>query len=485
MRALLVALVAAVLGIAVVACGGGRANQGLLPSVGADTIPAVPDPVGVYIVKADGSGLKLLTTLSGRPMWSWSANGDWAALVTDIAEGTAEVHVLSVPDGAEQATFAASGRPIDMSWSPEGEWLALTYSSPGEAEGLEAIRADGSTREELTALPVYSGQVKIVGWTGADKLLAAREETSSDEVSSTELLEFDQASGGSRQVAALPGWSKDFMLSRDACRVGGPRRATKLRLPAGAGDGLVHFIDVRDGQANDVLPDRCGVFAAVWSPDGSQIAYSLFTEDETRGVYALDLASGNDRRLGGSTTQYDEVQGWLPDGSAVVTARNACPSGLGAFCTPAPPQIVLIPTSGGDEKIDPSEAEYTLSPDGTTVVYDKDGLRLVNIPSGTRESIAWPDSDWQFHFRGWSADGQWFSFIRSHSMGQRQFEVNADGSGLKRLPDSSRRAGDAAVGGKARCHRRTGTGLAVLGQPLTHQILSKAAMVDHARRHRT
>ncbi|MGD0765592.1 MAG: hypothetical protein ABR978_04735 [Dehalococcoidia bacterium] len=467
MRALpLVALLALVMGMVFVAGGGHSSSTGQarLPSVGANTVPAVPDPIGVYIVKADGSGLKLLTTISGRPMWSWSANGDRAALVTDIAGGTAKVHVLSVPDGAEQATFATDGRPIDMSWSPDGEWLALTYSSPDQTVGLEVIRTDGSTREDLTALSGYSGQLRIVGWTGADKLLAVREETSSDEVSSTELLEFDLTGGGSRQVATLPGWSNNFTLSRDASRVAALVGPPSSDCPLGRVLGL-WTIDMADGQAKNVLPDRCGLFAAVWSPDGSQIAYSVATEDETRGVYALDLASGNDRRLGGSTTQYDEVQGWLPDGSGVITARNACPGGLGGFCTPVPPQIVLIPTSGGDEKIILSEAEYTLSPDGATLVNDKDGLQLFNIPSGTRKSIASPDSDWQFHFRGWSADGRWLSFIRSHSIGQRQFEVNADGSGLKRLADLNDWP-DMPPWDEGEVPSPDGSEAAVLGQPL-------------------
>ena len=62
-------------------------------------------------------------------------------------------------------------------------------------------------------------------------------------------------------------------------------------------------------------------------------------------------------------------------------------------------------------------------------------MQFDQIPDGPSRQAMAADSDWQFNLLNWSPDGQWFSFTRAHSRGDRQFEVNADGSGLKRLDD--------------------------------------------------
>lgn len=93
------------------------------------------------------------------------------------------------------ATAEMSGYPYDVQWSPSGEWLAWK-SATQDGGRLEAMRADGSGRQELTSVPGYgTGSISVIGWAGDEKLLAAREEQSN-----SKLLEFDLAGRGNREA---------------------------------------------------------------------------------------------------------------------------------------------------------------------------------------------------------------------------------------------------------------------------------------------
>lgn len=49
-----------------------KANGTPLPLTQDGVIPAVPDPVEVYVVRTDSRDPKLVTVLSGVPTWAWS-----------------------------------------------------------------------------------------------------------------------------------------------------------------------------------------------------------------------------------------------------------------------------------------------------------------------------------------------------------------------------------------------------------------------------
>ncbi len=402
-------------------------------------IPAVPDPVEVYVTRIDGGQPKLVTETLGVPMWSWSPDEEHAALITDITDHSAKLRLISVKEGTELASADLDGYPQAAVWSPSGDWLAWKgWTEKGGT--IDLIRADGSDRQEVTTTPGYgTGSSTIMGWTSGDKLLALRWEQGSD----SQLLEFDPASGGERQVANIPEFVPVVTLSRDgsqAAFLNGTLGAFDCQGPPGYG---LSVVDIASGSVRQVLGGVCGLETAAWSPDGRQIAYSLMTTSEdARGTYVLDLASGATRKIAGSTILFDWVEGWTADGSGVLVSRDNCPPW--AFCASAAPQLFLVPVDGGSEKALVSNdqtlnatdtAQFLLSPDGSALASDQEGLQLEQLPNGpTRQAMA-SDSDWRFELLSWSPDGQWFSFARVHSRGYRQFEVNADGSNLKRLAD--------------------------------------------------
>lgn len=393
-----------------------------LPLTQDGAVPAVPDPVEVYVMKVDGQP-RLITTLSDDPMWAWAPDDDHAALVTNAGTGSAKIHVISVKAGTETATVDIAGFPRRFTWSPNGEWLAWeTYDL--HTDIVEVMRADGSDRKTLGSGTPWTDYGDVFAWKDDNTLLASLWEGESNEPgvgtepANYELFEFDLASGSQHEFTQ-PKYATAAELSPDASRV------VFVAL------GSLWVMDVSDGNLRQVLSDTHLRNDASWSPDGSQIAYGVGGSEDTRGIYILDLASGTSRKLVSFSTLFDGVVRWSPDSSAVVAYRSECADPV---CPKTLSDLALIPVAGGDESVISSRGPHSLSPNGGSVAFDKDGLQVVQIPDGTARQAMAADPDWQFNLLGWSPDGQWFSFARSHSWGvRRQFEVNADGSGLKRL----------------------------------------------------
>ena len=398
--------------------GGNSASSSTpLPLTQEGAVPAVPDPVEVYVMKVDGQP-RLLTMLSDDPMWAWAPDDDHAALITDLRTGPATIHVISVKAGTETATVDIAGFPRNFTWSPNGEWLAWETLDL-HAIVLEVMRADGTDRQQLASNDAYTwAQYGVVfGWKDDHTLLATVWEDPN-----SILFEFDVVSGSKREVGLQPAGATAAELSQDASRV------------VFVVSGSLWVMDVSDGNLRQVLSDAHLFNDASWSPDGSQIAYEAGGSEDIRGTYILDVASGASRKLGGSAAQFDHVRGWSPDGGTVLVDRSDCP-GTHLPCPGSLPELVLIPVAGGDENVISGDAFHFLSPNGAAVAFEKDGLQVAQIPSGSARQVMAANPDWQFNLLGWSPDGQWFAFARSHSVGSRQFEVNADGSGLTRLED--------------------------------------------------
>lgn len=415
--------------------------------------PAVPDAVEVYVVKADAGDPKLVAALPGVPMWAWAPDDDDAALVTDITDHSATLHVISVKEGMEFASANMSGYPEAITWSPEGDWLAWkSWTQDGGT--LEAMRADGSDRQQLATEPGYgTGLLSLLGWTSDGKLIVTRWAQGSD----SELLQFDLSGGGKRQVATFPGDVDYAALSRDTSQVA-------ILAANGAGCNALWIVDLSNDSPRRVLDSVCGYPTNLaWSPTGDEIAYSIQDQSEQNGVYMVDVSSRQARKISGSPREYDTVEGWLPDGSGVIAEWTGC--AVFMKCIESYPQLAVIPVSGADEQTLVDQKAYSLSSAGDELAIDGDGLQLEHLPDGSSRQAMASDSDCRFGLLSWSPDGQWFSFVRSHSQGNRQFEVNADGSDLKRLDDLAD-APSMPAWEEGEMPSPDGSKTAILGQPL-------------------
>ncbi len=115
----------------------------------------------IYTMELDGSALRQLThydrTGGGAGYARWSPDG--SRLVFDArasATGPSFIYWLTVgQDDLHRVTFNESGLQFDgfPDWSPDGGWIVFTRSHNGEQ--LFAVRPDGSGLTQLTDGPGY------------------------------------------------------------------------------------------------------------------------------------------------------------------------------------------------------------------------------------------------------------------------------------------------------------------------------------------
>jgi Tol biopolymer transport system component len=225
---------------------------------------------------------------------------------------------LSAAGGLYVTTVATGGTRVitrarvgDAAWSPRGRWIAFVREvATGEAIFL--IRPDGSSLHQVGA---DVADFEDLAWNPDGTLLAA-----------TELRRERGAAGGGGctdvAVIALDGSSRS--VSGDDC----------ASAPASAPDGSrIAFVTTRaDGTAIAVAPTAgadISIAASghaerhpVWSPAGTEIAFSRLSADDGRREIATVRPDGSaTRTITHPSVKADAPVSWSPDGGWILVER--------------------------------------------------------------------------------------------------------------------------------------------------------------------
>lgn len=159
-----------------------------------------------------------------------------------------------------------------------------------------------------------------------------------------------------------------------------------------------------------------------WSPDGRQIAFTIYDWiDETVDLHIMN-ADGSHAAL----RAHDfAAPSWSPDGRQLAVRGPAGVYALSVEQDDTPP--VLLAERGSDP---------AWSPDGTKIAFvkysDDHSVKVMN-PDGSAVTTVLRDDEASFLHPTWSPDGRRLAFTKCDPAVCNLFAVNADGTGLVRL----------------------------------------------------
>ncbi len=246
----------------------------------------------------------------------------------------------------------------------------------------------------VAAVATLAGSAGGGAYPGQNGLVAFTREDFSGEIAA-HLWTVDPQTGDLVQLTndptaldQMPEWSPD---------------GTKIAFSRDTGNqGLIAVMNA-DGTGITPLTDDDGNTCPTWSPDGTKIAYS----DGPGDIVIIDALDGTVLvTLPVGTCELS----WSPLGDLIAFARG---NGI----------EVIAPVTGAVAQpvtTDPADAWPTWAPDGSRIVFERDGSIVSVRPDGTDETVVLPGTT--FFGPAYSPDGTRLVLVES-----------TDGSGLGRI----------------------------------------------------
>jgi Tol biopolymer transport system component len=266
------------------------------------------DGKALYVMNADGSGLRIVARVDRLTTPAWSPDG------REIVYGRNGVYVMNA-DGSGQRQLARRGSA--PAWSPDGRRIAFVITGK-----LYVVNADGSGHRTLTRLGRGGGGASLAWSPDGRKLLLVVKSISAPgcgycsrlwvlNADGSGLRDLTRNLGGSRGFGAWP--ASDAVWSPDGPKIAFVRSNTRHGVYVINADG--------SGVRNLTPKPRGAAYAApAWSPDGRKIAFAG-ERDGNSEIYLMN-ADGSGQRSLTSDLAYDGDPSWSPDGRKITFVSN-------------------------------------------------------------------------------------------------------------------------------------------------------------------
>ena len=238
----------------------------------------------------------------------------WFGYIDTYCQGMCTNVAISRADFSEPKLLTDHERGMSLKafWSPDGRYIAFEFFVLGEDGGFQLRLIDLQSNETEILTPRYIDEVSGLSWSPDSRYLVVATESRDGE--SRKISRIDVQShqmvdliGGLSAEEIIPVWSPD-------------------------GKGIVYSAQNADGLENIWLMDADGAnlknltpyvnwqsLYPTWSPDGKEIAYYRQTPDENVELWAMDADGGNLHWLYNLGEAYWlEPAVWSPDGSSIA-----------------------------------------------------------------------------------------------------------------------------------------------------------------------
>jgi TolB protein len=324
---------------------------------------------GIWVVRADGRGLRLLAEDGNDPVWA--PRGSRVAYVKDGIE-------VVDADGGGRRRLTGGGVIYSPTWSPDARALAFVHWDPeGERSTLYRVSAQGGSPRPLASTDDRFKPIADPGWSPRGRTIVFTEGQGGP--GSAGVIKTVDANGG---VAREVGFGARPVWSPSGRRIAAATHSEIQVVNAdGSGDRIVR----------DVGPARLKA-GPVWSQDGQTLLYASVRDRADNDLFVVN-ADGSQRRRLTSNNLEDVLPAWSPAHTRIAFARgtgrddtsiwimNASGTkqhrlGLGTHPSWSP--------SGSRLAFERQGAVFTMTDRGQSIRRIVEGERPVWAPGGTR-----------------------------------------------------------------------------------------------------
>ncbi len=236
----------------------------------------------ILTINSDGSGLTNITDPGSGQLPSWSPDGTKMVFYSSVGDSLIAMNA----DGSGQQTLTTGRNP---SWSPDGTTIAFTRRLNAQID-IYSINADGSGEVQLTSL----GGLRPIWSADSSKIIFEADRDGDRDI-------FVMNRDGTAQVD----------LSVNTVTDSRPTISPDSAVVAFASNGALNTVNI-DGTGSVVRSLGGLVAAPRFSPDGTQLAYSL--EQGGTANLVVSAIDGSGAIIVGQGTQ----PSWSPTGDAVA-----------------------------------------------------------------------------------------------------------------------------------------------------------------------